>query len=507
MSDKAKATAKPQSPRGPRRWEIRISLVVQLICVVIVLVVVNVFAFRHYERWDFSRSQKFSLAEQTKRVLRDITDPVKILVYFSPTHQSHESTLYRDVDNLLREYQFSGRDKITVERIDPARDQARAREVQAKYQFGGEDNVLVLELGGKTQIVKIGEMAEFDFSGLTSGEAPRLVAFRGEAVLTSALLELLNPEKRKIYFLRGHGEAPPVEGGPLQSLIAALSRQYVDMETLDLATLDRVPGDAALVCVLAPAFDLPARELAVLDRYWQSQGRLIIALDPDATTPGLHGFLVDKGIVPQDDRVLRIAESPVMPGVIGIWRIVVGKILTDSAITKRFEGVNMLFDGSTQSLLLNTEVAEERGIQLRPLVLAEESFWGETDYQDLEAGVAFDEETDSGPPLFLAASAELGAIADDRVELASSALVVVGNGEFIRDASVAQSPVNVDFFISSVNWMLDRTRLTGIAPRAAGSTTLRLTNEQMRNLAFYSIIVMPAVVALLGLFVAWTRRR
>lgn len=493
--------------RGPRRWEIRLSLGIQIVCVTFLLIAVNVLAYRFYERWDFSRSQKFSLAEQTKRVLRDITEPVNILVYFSPSHLSHESALYRDVDNLLREYQFSGKDRITVERIDPARDQARAREVQAKYQFGGEDNVLVLEFGGDTKLVRVGDMAEFDFSGLTSGEPPRLVAFRGEAVLTSAMLELLNPEKQKIYFLRGHGEVAPVEGGPLQTLVAALSRQFVEMATLDLSTLDRVPGDAALVCILAPAFDLPARELDVLERYWKSQGRMIVALDPDAHTPGLHGFLVDKGIIPQENRVLRTAESPVVPGVIGIWRIVVGKILPDSAMTKRFEGVNMLFDGSTQSLLLNQEVAEERGIQLRPLVLAEESFWGETDFDDLTAGVDFDESTDHTQPLFLAASAELGAIEDDRVEVASSALLVVGNSEFIRDQSIAQSPVNADFFISAVNWMLDRTRLTGIAPRAAGSTTLRLTNEQMRNLAFYSIIAMPGVVAILGIFVAVARRR
>ncbi len=69
-----------------------------------------------------------------------------------------------------------------------------------------------------------------------------------------------------------------------------------------------------------------------------------------------------------------------------------------------------------------------------------------------------------------------------------------------------QAPANLDFVLSAVNWMVDRATLTGITPKVVRRFTLSLTPAQVDRLGFYVMVVIPGVVALLGLVVAWRRR-
>ncbi len=271
------------------RSGIGLRLGVQIVCVVFLVVAANVVGFQYFERWDFSRSQKFTLAEQTKRVLRQLQNPVKIVAYFGTGGMSLESALYGDVRNLLREYEFSGRDRVEVELVDPARDLSRARELQTEYAFPGDENVLILDYEGRTTFLPVIDLGQFDFSGVEMGEPARLEAFAGERALTGALLELLNPTRQRVYLLEGHGE---VAGGELSYLADGLAQQNAELVPLNLAGGKAVPEDASVVLIAGAAYDLAEAELVALRNYWAADGRLIVALDPEAETPGLADLSV-----------------------------------------------------------------------------------------------------------------------------------------------------------------------------------------------------------------------
>ncbi len=90
------------------RKSIRINVLVQIIAMFVLLVAVNYYSFNHYIRADYSRSQKFVLSEQTKRVIRELKKPVRVVVFFSPTSVAPDRVVFDDLRNLLKELSFSG---------------------------------------------------------------------------------------------------------------------------------------------------------------------------------------------------------------------------------------------------------------------------------------------------------------------------------------------------------------------------------------------------------------
>jgi hypothetical protein len=489
------------------RGGIGFGVFLQVACVLFLVVAANYVGFNYYQRWDFSRSQRFSLADQTKLTLRQFDKPAKMVVYFSPTSLGLESSIANDVQNLLAELQFSARERLSIEWVDPTRDLTRARELQAKYKFDGNENVLILDYDGRTKFVPVQELADFDLSGLPAGEPPRLQAFKGEAVLTAAFIELQNPRRARIYFLQGHGEIPPASLSRLNEIIA---RQNTECYGLNLAATNAIPADADALCIAGARYDLSDHELEILRHYWQRNGRLVVLLEPTANTPNLRKLLNEACIYPRNDRVLVTVRSLTRPDLLGIEYRVAGIFLPDSPITKRLAGVNAFFVGGTQSLWLDEGAAARADIQLRPLIQAAEQYWGESSYQNAaQSGVRYDDGVDTGQPVIVAASAEKGAARDDRTDISISRMVVVGNSAFIEDAALADtaSQGNLDFMVSAFNRLIDgRTKLVGVAPRTVTNYMLSLTEAQLRGIAFYTLGIIPAAAALLGIIMAIRRR-
>jgi len=491
---------KPLQDSKRRRAGIRFGVAVQILLAVILLGAVNYAGYHYFWRGDWSPAQKYRLGEQTRAVLGQLTAPVTVYVFFSPTAAAPGFEVYSDVVNLLKEYQFAAGDKMTVEYIDPMRNLARAREMQARFQFGPAENLVIVESGGRTKQISAVDMAEYDLLPQLSGEPPRVVAFKGEAALTGALIELGEETQRTVYFLQGQGEPPVGENSPYSLLQEYIGRQGVRVAPLNLSLTGAVPPDTGAIIMAAPRYDLPPSSEAVLRDYWEKDGRLMILLDPEADTPLLREALAEAGLRPRNDRVLRTVDLGVVTGIV---RDVVGQFSPASRVTRRLAGAEAMLPGSTCSLELD---GRGSGVVLEPLIVAEAPFWGETDYvTDEGRGVAFDESTDTAPPLVLAASAERGGVSDDKVGVSSARFVLVGNSDFVADGLMTEA--NLDFVLSALNWMLDRGHLTGIAPKETRSFNLNLTDLETGRIALYTLVVIPGLAALAGLLVWWRRRR
>ncbi len=484
------------------RKTIRLNVALQVLAMLVLLVAVNYFSFNHYARADFSRSQKFVLSEQTKRVLRELKKPVRVIVFFSPTVRSPETALFPDVQNLLKELIFSGRNKIEVEYVDPTRNLSRARELQELYKFSASENVLILDYDGRSKFVPVSEMADFDVDAMENSEEPRLLAFKGEQALTNGMIALISPERLKVYFLQGHGEPEIGKGTPLAVFKDYVERQNVSATPLSLASLDAVPADCAALMIVSPQLDLEQREAEILEKYWKEKGRLFILLNPNAKTPRLHALLKQAGVTALDNRVLRIVR---LPFATGILRDVTAEFLPKNAITKRMAGISLLLPGATQSLGIDSGQAQSAGVQIWPLLRASDEFWGESEYVVNEKkGVGYDEGKDAGQPLYLALAAARGGVKDERVEVETAKLIAVGSCEFALDAALNQQ--GLDFLLSSMNWLLDRGQLTGVMPKTVKHFSLRLTDAQLGSMALYTMVIMPAIAALAGMVVWWRRR-
>ncbi len=481
-----------------KRLQIGVNVLLQIAAVLAIVVLANYFAYRHFQRWDFSRSSKYSLSEQTRQVLGTLKDEVKFIVFFAPDARVPGADLHDDVENLVKEYQYASDGKISVEYVDPIRDLSRARELLTKYKFGVE-NVVVIDYQGRSKVVNAADMAEYDSSGLLQGQPATLKSFSGEQAITNALLEVSETKRNVVRFLQGQGQ-PEIGGARLSTLRTYLERQNLEIQTTNLLEVSEIPAGQQVVVLLGPQYDLSDRDIGLLRKYWDAQGRLIVALEPTAFTPKLNAFLATIGLQPQDDRV----ETTVTlsPGLTGLVNTAVAAFVPGTAVTSKVGGITTRLPGASQSLALQNVA----GTKTRPVLQAVEGFWGETEYSGgPEAPVYFDPQKDHGPPVIIGALAEKGGVADARVQVENARALVVGNASFLGDESMSEA--NLDFFLNSVNWMIDRSAMIGIAPKTPEMFSLNLDQAVIGRIALIVMLIIPVAAALLGVLVWAVRRR
>jgi hypothetical protein len=206
-----------------------------------------------------------------------------------------------------------------------------------------------------------------------------------------------------------------------------------------------------------------------------------------------------------DDRLMAMVRTGIQE--VALVRDVQARFLGDSPITKKLADARGLFFGGTCSLTLEPDRVRAANIKLQPLVQAEKGYWAEKDYNsgDQEKFQA-DAGANQGAIHTIAASIEKGGSGDDRVQANSSRMVVVSNATFIQDNALTQDQQALDFISGSVNWLLSREQLIGIAPKVPKMLTFLLDEKSLRNLRWLILVLMPLVPAVIGTAVWWQRR-
>ena len=320
-----------------KRARIGFNVLIQIVTLFAIVVMLNLFAFKHYQRWDISRDHSHTLSEQTRSILENLKKPVDFIVFFTGNPD-----IARDTNDLLDAYVHASGRKVRVEVINPYLNLTRAREVASQYKLGAAENVIIVDSDGRSKLVNASEMGEYEPS-LSPLNPPRLKAFTGEQALTSALIELSEEGSNKIYAIADHGE-PPIDGDSLGDLRLLIERQNITFETLKLGEVDLIPEDAKMLLIIGPKYDFNEHDLALLRAYWEKKGRLLALLDPASATPNLKSFFTEQGVTVNDDRVLRTVP---FGKVTGVLKEISADFLPGSPITKQLEGVSTLFLGGT----------------------------------------------------------------------------------------------------------------------------------------------------------------
>lgn len=487
-------------PQKIHRVRIGVNVLVQVTLLLFLAVMVNYLGFEHYRRWDLSRDKKYALSDKTKRFLETIPGKVRATVFFSPNNP-----IGQDVRALLTEYQYSAKGKMDVEHIDPERNLSRAKELFDKYKVVSDESLVILDYDGRNKTVKASEMAEVDQGNPMFGEPPKITAFKGEQAITSAMIDLVEGKKNVLGYVLGHKEPPISQGSPITLVKTVIENENIKFQELNLFEVSEVPADLKTIVIIGPQYDFSDREMKLLRDFWEKQGRILLLLDPSAKTPKLHAFLNELGVKMNDDRLMAMVKTGIQE--MARVRDVIGRFLPDSPITKRLADVRGIFVGGTSSLTLEQDRVRAANVRLQPLIQAEKGYWAETDYNStdedkLQANAA----QNPGTPLTIGVSIEKGGSADERVQANSSRLVVVSNATFIQDNAITQDQQALDFVSGSVNWMLSREQMIGIAPKVPKTLTFSLDENAMRNLRWLILVLMPLVPAVLGFGVWWQRR-
>ena len=495
----AEVTAPPAKPKKIGRVQIGVNVIAQVLLVLGLAAMVNYLGLQHYKRWDFSRDQKYALSDKTKRFLDSIKGKLRLTVFFANT------PITTDVQNLLTEYQYAAKGKIDVENIDPERNLSRAKEMFDKYKVVSDESLIVVDYKGRNKTVKASEMAEVDQSGMAFGEGPRVAAFKGEQALTSAMMDLVEGKKNTLGYVLGHKEPPLGEQTPISVLKTFIENENIKFQELNLFEVGEVPAEVKAIVIAGPQYDFSDREIKLLRDFWEKQGRILLLLDPGAKTPKLNAFLNDLGVKVNDDRLMAFLRTGIQE--LALTRDVQAHFLSENLITKRLGGARALFFGGTSSLTLQPDRVRGANIRVEPLVQAEKGYFAETDYNSTDQSkLQADAAKAGGPPLTIAASVEKGGSGDSRVQVNSARMVVASNATFIQDNALTQDQQSLDFISASVNWLLSREQLIGIAPKVPKTLTFSLSEEALRNVRWIMLVLMPLVPAVIGSVVWWQRR-
>src|SRR5436190_3065273 len=370
MADKTTLRARPKKIG---RVQIGFNVLAQIILLLFLAAMVNSIAFKHYERWDFSRDQKYALSDKTKRFLRTIKGKMRVIVFFSPS-----TPITADVQNLLTEYQYAGKGKIDIERIDPERNLSRAKEMFDKYKVVSDESLLVIDYEGRNKTVKASEMAEIDQSGMAYREGPRVGAFKGEQAITSAMMDVVQGKKNTLGYVLGHKE-PPLSGNTNISVLKAfIESENIKFQELNLFDVGAIPAELKTILIIGPQYDFSDREMKLLRDFWDKQGRILFLLDPAAKTPKLDAFLSELGVKVNDDRLMVFLRTGIQE--LALTRDVQAHFLGNNPVTKRLADVRSLFFGGTSSLTLEPDRVRAADVRLDPLIQAEKGYFAETDY-------------------------------------------------------------------------------------------------------------------------------
>ena len=85
-------------------------------------------------------------------------------------------------------------------------------------------------------------------------------------------------------------------------------------------------------------------------------------------------------------------------------------------------------------------------------------------------------------------------------------MVVVAYSTFLLDTALTQDQQGLDFVSGSINWLLNREQLIGIAPKVPNILTFSLDEKALRNLRWLILVLLPLLPAAIGTAVWWQRR-
>ncbi len=480
------------------RWIRFINLLLQAVLFLALFGGLNYIALNHAWRFDLTQSRRHSLSAETKSYLERLERNISIIVTIPNDGDNEElAQAYRDISGLLREYVYitrsSVRGKVEVRYLDvyQSRHEAEALKIDVP-------NVVVVQCEGRPRVLTLGDFYRT--------KDRRREAFQGESTLTAAILDVSSPDKKKIYFLAGHGEMRPDDvdrARGLSQLRDELRQRNFDLAGLDLSLSRKIPDDAALLLIASPQGRFQPAEEELLRNFLQTRaGRVILMLDP-GSQHGLENLLFDWGVIVYDNVIIdpdpnSLTES----GDLRLWHFArdPGSHITDNLINNDMS----VLVGLARVVSEDLGRSSDDGLSVKKLITTSDKAWGESSYR-LRIPAQYTPGQDLKGELGVMVISERVKPASLPLSVRGGRLAVFGTADLVTNNRIFTLG-NLNLFLATVNWAVDRDIQLNIPARPIQRFKLALSQEELTRLRLGLLLVVPGVIALLGLVVYWTRR-
>jgi ABC-type uncharacterized transport system involved in gliding motility auxiliary subunit len=438
-----------------------------ILVVLAVAVVVNVLANRYDKSYDATSNKRYSLSDQTKKIVKGLKQDATILYFNQSTH-------FQEGRDLLSEYS-SLSPRVHIQYVDPDKDPQLTR----------ADNVR--DLG--TAVVQIGAKKEAAQSMTEEG-------------ITGAFIRDLKSGARTVCFVAGSGEhqIDNSDRDGLSRFKDLLTGESYETRSIDLLTHAQVPSDCTSLVVAGPTHDYQQPEVDAIKTYVENGGRALFLLDPpigtgptaiapnDALTAVLSGWGVtaDKNLIldlnpigqiaglgPQVALITSYSSQPIVADMKGT---ATGFPLSRALEIKNTDktSVDKLFDSSGSSLATTDLTATSINVN--------------------------DPKNTKGPFTLAAAGTY-----NTGKPNAEGRFVVVGSSSWAANRFIDFNG-NSDLALNAVNWLSSNEDLISIRPKPQDDRRITMTRAQLSLVRITSQFVLPLIVIVIGILVWWKRR-
>jgi ABC-type uncharacterized transport system involved in gliding motility auxiliary subunit len=422
------------------------------------------------KHWDWTEAQMHSLSQGTLDTLAAIPADglVEIYAFFT-------SGAERNAKAELDKYAYAS-PRVKVRWLDPNQNPGLAQ----KFEIANQEGVVVV-CNGPCETAK-GTVKATEVS---------------EQGLTRAIRQAVSA-KKKIYFLKGHGEASPSDDKPTgaSAVRGGLQDENVEVAEILLANEEAVPADASAVVIAGPNRQVSERELELLDAYLSKGGSVLVLADPAMDT-NLEAQLAKWGVALGPEIVVEQQLQLFAGPSLGVQPVV--STYGAHPITDKLSGQPTVF-----RLARPVRKTDDADVTVTELAMTSPQSWGESDVKGLleSKPVGLDPASDKPGPIALGVAREL---APPEGGTRGGRLVVFGDSDFMRNRYVTQF-FNGDLFLNATGWLTGSEDFATIDRKRPRVARVSLTLEQFADFRFLALFALPEAILLLGV-VNWWRRR
>jgi ABC-type uncharacterized transport system involved in gliding motility auxiliary subunit len=432
-----------------------------------IIVLANVLADRYNKSFDTTANKRYSLSEQTAKIVKGLKQPATITYY-------DQSTKFAQAKDTLDQYANLS-PKVHVEYLDPDKKPEIARAAGIR-NYG-------------TAVVQIGERKE---------EAASMT----EEGITGAFIRDEKTTTRTVCFVEGSGEhrIEDSDRSGYSRLKDLLNKEEYQTQSVNLVVKADIPSTCIVLVVAGPESDYQQPEVDAVTKFVESGGRALFLLDPPlkigreqiADNDALSKALQSWGVTPDKNLIIDLNPIGQMAGlgpqvalvtsydshaiVNDLKRTVTGFPLSRSLEIKNGDKttIEKLFSSSDSSLATT-----------------------KLDSPDINPK---DPKNTNGPLLLAAAGTY-----NSGKENSQGRFVVVGSSSWAANSFISFNG-NRDLALNTINWLASDEDLISIRPKERDDRRITLTQAQMSWVRVTSQFLLPLLVIFAGVSVWWRRR-
>jgi len=438
-----------------------------ILVIIAVIVTANVLADRYNKSYDTTSNKRYSLSEQTAKIVKGLKQDATITYY-------NQSTRFNDGKDLLDQYAHLSH-KLRVEYVDPDKNPQAAREANIR-NFG-------------TAIVQVGDKKE---------EAKSMT----EEGITGAFIRDLKNTTRTVCFVAGSGEhqIDDTDRYGLSQFKNLLMKDDYKSQTIDLLQKAEVPSECTTLVIAGPTKNYQQPEVDAIKQYVENGGRALFAIDPPlklgrdeiADNDELAGLLKSWGVTLDKDLILDL--NPIGQ-IVGTGKETALVTTYEShPIVNEMKGTATGFPLSRSLEISNTD---KTGVQ--KLFNTSNTSLATENLSSPRVNIE-DPKNKKGPlPLAAAGTYNTGK------ENSQGRFVVVGGSTWFANQFLGFNG-NGDLALNTMNWLSSDEDLISIRPKEKDDRRITLTSSQLSWVRATSQFMLPAIVVIAGVFV-WLKRR